>query len=378
MNEQFNPFRTVPRQEVERDHTFRSLRHFPEISKSISHTGACIETRTAEASALAKSTSGKKKKKKTTSLKSTHYLDALCKSSLNEFSTLSQFRKQIINDREKPAAQSANIFRRTQSKGVDPLESGNAKLTKFAIRHDSRRENNDLEGFNGYSLNKEEFDYQLKHCLTIYLTRDELDAVFTHIDTDKSDFIDGVEFLRYFFKLGQDARDDIRAELMATAMKTQAMKDKKKEDERIRISDENYKFKIEFTKENFNSGIGKLCKFVSRFNPTLDCVEFRDITSLITPLEFKIVLEKLTNVRFTDPEIAALLDKYADPVPPRLVKNGVWCTVDGSLLIKSFIELRRLEVIKDKERDLANSQVYEKVQQKLGGGVDVFPKCLGR
>lgn len=235
MNEQFNPFRTVPRQEVERDHTFRSLRHFPEISQSIPATTSRLEARSGDTAALTKSGSKKKAgSKKKTSLKSTHYLDALCKSSLNEFSTLSQFRKQIINDREKPMARSTSTVGKTQSKSIDPLQSGNAKLTKFAIRHDSRRMNNDLEGFNGHSLNKEEFDYQLKHCLTIYLTREELDAVFMHMDTDMSQYIDGVEFLRYFFKLGQDARDNMRADLIATAMKTQAMKEKKEEDERMR------------------------------------------------------------------------------------------------------------------------------------------------
>lgn len=233
MNEQFNPFRTVPRDEVESSHTFRSLRHFPEIAKSLPNATNCINTRTLEASALSKTRGLKKSKsvKASTSLKSTHYLDVLCKSSLNEFSTLSQFRKQIINDREKPMSHTstdAGRYRRSKSRpdANSPLETGNAKLTKFAIRHDSRRANNDLEGFDGHTLSKEEFDYQLKRCLTIYLTREELDAVFLHMDTDNSQYIDGVEFLRYFFKLGQAARDRMRADTIATAAKTQAMLEK--------------------------------------------------------------------------------------------------------------------------------------------------------
>ena len=236
MNEQFNPFRTVPREEVESVHTFRSLRHFPEISKSIPNATACIETRTLETPALNK-TVPKKKKTKKNALKSTHYLESLCKSSLNEFSTLSTFRKQIINDREKPHSHATTMLASSfpkKNEKADPLETGNAKLTKFAIKHDSRRANNDLEGFNGFALSKEEFDYQLKRCLTIYLTRDELDAVFTYIDTDCSNYIDGVEFLRYFFKLGQDARDKVRANLIETAAQAQAKKEKKEEEERRR------------------------------------------------------------------------------------------------------------------------------------------------
>jgi hypothetical protein len=77
-------------------------------------------------------------------------------------------------------------------------------------------------------------------------------------------------------------------------------------------------------------------------------------------------------------QIAALLDKYGDAVPPRLVKHGVWSEVDGGRLIHSLVELRRAEVAKGKERDMANSRVHRKVQQQLGGGVDLFPKCLGR
>lgn len=65
-------------------------------------------------------------------------------------------------------------------------------------------------------------------------------------------------------------------------------------------------------------------------------------------------------------------------MPPKLVKHGVWCRVDGALLVKTFIELRRSEGVRRREKDMANSLVHEKVQMTLGGGVDLFPKCLGR
>lgn len=272
----------------------------------------------------------------------------------------------------------SNTLGRSKSKLLDPLLTGNAKLTKFAIRHDSRRMNNDLEGFNGHSLNKEEFDYQLKRCLTIYLTREELDAVFEHIDADQSQFLDGVEFLRYFFRLGQDARHRIQADIVATAAKTQAMKDVSEEEERQRMVEENCSFKIEYNADDTRTGMRKLCQYVARFHCTLDCVEFRDITSFLAPLEFKAILEKLTTSRFTDREIAALLNKYGDAVPPRLVKNGIWSVVDGTHLIKCLVELRKQEVVKDKERTLLNAQSHHKVQLELGGGLDLFPKCLGR
>jgi hypothetical protein len=212
MNERFNAFRSVPREEVSSEHMFRSLRHFPAISKSISSSRGAIETQRNSNLHPSSSTKWRRNKFET----STHRLDELCKSSLSEFSALSQFRKQIINDRDRPSATEVKPKSPVQTK-TDPLRSGNAKLTKFAVRYDSRRMNNDLAGFSGVVLDKAYFDYQLKRCLCVYLTPEELDALFEHIDTDKGGTIDGVEFLRYFFKLGADARDELRCQLIESA-----------------------------------------------------------------------------------------------------------------------------------------------------------------
>lgn len=70
-----------------------------------------------------------------------------------------------------------------------------------------------------------------------------------------------------------------------------------------RISDENLKFKVEFSSADASSAMQKLCSFAAKFNCALDCVEFRDITSFLAPLEFKLIVEKLTNMRFTDQEV---------------------------------------------------------------------------
>lgn len=237
MNERFNPFRSVPIEEIESEHTFHTLRHFPLISKSINSSKISINKLNNEN----KNNEIKVKKIKNIKLKSTHKLNELCKSSLNEFNTLSTFRYQIINERNKnnllnssssfssssspssPSHNSSSSPLKNSLKNIknlkklnNPLKSGNEKLTKFAVRYDSRRMNNDLDGFHERVLDKTYFDYQLKRCLCVYLSPEELDAVFTYIDLDKSGFIDGVEFLRYFFKLGQDARNAIRLQAIHT------------------------------------------------------------------------------------------------------------------------------------------------------------------
>jgi hypothetical protein len=222
MNERFNPFRSVEREEVEGEHTFRTLRHFPTISKSMkaSRTSVNMLSATSTPALLTGTTSSSSphKTRKSTNpkkLKSTHRLDELCQSSLSEFQTLSQFRYQIINERKKSqSVAQTHTSPHSQAPAVDPLVSGNEKLTKFAVRYDSRRMNNDLDGFHERILDKAYFDYQLKRCLCIYLTPEELDAVFTSIDVDRSGLIDGVEFLRYFFKLGMTARDQIRLQVI--------------------------------------------------------------------------------------------------------------------------------------------------------------------
>lgn len=231
MNERFNPFRSVPIEEIESDHTFHTLRHFPSISKSVNSTKKSIEIlnneiTTSENNNKIKKRNNNKNNNSKKILKSTHKLDELCKSSLTEFNTLSQFRYSIINERNKQQQLIQTIPKINSNKTlispneistIDPLVSGNEKLTKFAVRYDSRRMNNDLDGFHERVLDKNYFDYQLKRCLCVYLTPEELDAVFTYIDVDKSGSIDGVEFLRYFFKLGLDARNAMRIKGIQTA-----------------------------------------------------------------------------------------------------------------------------------------------------------------
>ncbi len=51
---------------------------------------------------------------------------------------------------------------------------------------------------------------QLRRCLNIILLSEELDALFIDIDTDRSGFCDGVEFMRYFFKLGYSEKSETK------------------------------------------------------------------------------------------------------------------------------------------------------------------------
>lgn len=219
------PYHSAKKNEASAEHLFRTLRHFPSISKTIPAAYDQVTRVNSQQSHYTSSSPASTQRAKAQAFKSeekfhrrTYKLEQLCKSSLSELNTLSTFRKQIINDRLKPKT----VILTTssyESLPSDPLKRATDKLTKFSIRYDAQRVNNDLDGFQNQILNKKELDVQLKRCLCIWLSKDELDALFTDMDADGSGLIDGVEFQRYFFKLGQDARFKMRTEALENNIK---------------------------------------------------------------------------------------------------------------------------------------------------------------
>lgn len=220
MNESFNAFRVIPTSEIKSEHAYRALRHFPELSKSIDAAAAdqtFYESNNRNTRKLRQNSFSQKK--------STHKLDQLCKSSLNSFTALSDIRKSIINDRTKHRDVFSGDFRPMKPQDADPLTRANKKLMKYSIKYDSRRMINDLAGFQDVVLSRSDLDYQLKRCLTIYLSEEELEALFVSMDTDRSQFIDGVEFVRYFFKLGNEARHEYRSAVLQVAEESKKRKE---------------------------------------------------------------------------------------------------------------------------------------------------------
>jgi hypothetical protein len=68
-------------------------------------------------------------------------------------------------------------------------------------------------------LNKDELDIQLRRCLNIALHPEELNALFLCIDDNQNGLIEGVEFTRHFFKLGNDERMKVKLENEANMSK---------------------------------------------------------------------------------------------------------------------------------------------------------------
>ena len=216
MNEAFNSFRSVSLAEVENDHLFRSMRHFPQLARSLSAVKA-LQLENGRDFNDTKRT--KAEKPRVIQRKSTHKLESLKTSVLGEINHISKINRILLTERGKQrealAAERALSMGTVLKVELTPLVSAEKKLANIAIKYDARRMNNDLAGFiYGPELTYDEFDTQLRRCLNINLSNEELHALFHQMDSDGNKHIDGVEFTRYFFDLGYKERDRIRLEIV--------------------------------------------------------------------------------------------------------------------------------------------------------------------
>lgn len=205
----------LPTVEFERSHTYNTYRQFPELRISMAEVKNLKLSRHQVANQLSQS----KGIKRTILLKSTHSLSELSKSSLSEVSSvMDDYRKLLLENRKKNQMMdpfsstdvseigSARTDEDEEFLKLDPVQRADQKLTKISISFDSQSYNSHLAGFQGAKLTKEEFGILLRRCLNIHLKKIELDALFNKMDADGSKLIDGVEFIRYFFNLGNEAR----------------------------------------------------------------------------------------------------------------------------------------------------------------------------
>ena len=210
INRPCNSFRDVPYSESTGDHIYYTFRHFPDLSVSASGAQALVNNSNCSDLSLA----GMKSTRRKVQLKYTHHLEELCKSSLqdNGFDKLAKFRHDLSQSRTSFTALQKGFDNSDSLIFMTPLESANDKLAKAAVRYTSTGTNNDLDGFAGIALTIKEFDTQLKRCLCIWLTPKELEELAIAMDGDGNGLIDGVEFVRYFFELGERCRELMRKE----------------------------------------------------------------------------------------------------------------------------------------------------------------------
>jgi len=229
----------LPTVEFEREHTFKTYRQFPELRVSVNQMDNLKLTRDTITNPLSQSHGIIRK----ISNKSTHRLESLSKSSLSEVSSvMDDFRKILLDNRRKNplSLNQASVTVSTVSKeeeeyaNMTPTEAANQKLTKISVSFDAQSSNSHLQGFAGAKLHKPEFETLLRRCLNINLRKSELDGLFDQMDMDGSGLIDGVEFVRYFFHLGNEARWKMLIETKEVQLRKKATMKKRRVDEEQR------------------------------------------------------------------------------------------------------------------------------------------------
>jgi hypothetical protein len=163
--------------------------------------------------------------------RSTQKLDELSKSSIDEMSAMTDFRRVLLENRRKLKQSGSNVVSTkaipslvdddSLDASVSPVDRADRKLAKVSISFDSGSYNSHLAGFSGAKLAKKEFGIQLRRCLNINLKKIEQDALFDKMDVDQSGEIDGVEFIRYFFALGTQARWQMQIDTLSRRSKMQ-------------------------------------------------------------------------------------------------------------------------------------------------------------
>ena len=373
MNERMNNFRSVTRAEVEQDHLFKATRHFPELRTSLRGMATMQVTNGRD---MATTRKFKNEKKRPKQLKSTHRLDRLTGSCLDDLKAMNSIRKVLVSERDRQREQ-----RQEERDGVgfdaeanlNHLQRANRKLTKISVSFNALSSNNDLSGFqSGLPLHPDEFDKQLKRCLNINLTQEELLALFAEMDADGSGDIDGVEFTRYFFKLGSDhkamlrQRETDRLEAEHAAM----VKSKEEEAERRRQWED---AQIgEFTADDEESSVRKLSQRAYHFdhNHFIDMLLTRDFECHLSPYQFISQIQESFGLYMTIAENGALVNRYRD-------REGLYC-IDGHRFVKDFHVMQRSERYAAAKEAKAKKILRLTHVTNKGQNLDYQSKLLGR
>eukprot|EP01040_Poterioochromonas_malhamensis_P005369 gene5372-5756_t len=313
-------------------------------------------------------------------------LDELSKSSLSEVSSImDDFRRLLVENRRKnqlnstsssvPSSSSLSPSFRSESKEIEetctPLEAANRKLTKISISFDSQSYNSHLAGFQGSKLDKAEFDVLLRRCLNINLRKVELDALFANMDADGSLLIDGVEFIRYFFHLGNEARWKILIDTKEIQTKRVENMKKRRVAEELRIKEWEAAQITKFKDSDYMTAMMKLKEAAFRWDPSnhIDSLFTQGFEAFLTPYQFKQQIDKSFGIKLTGAEIGSLVSEFS-------TREGD-CCVDGYLFLKRFSSLQRVGWHEHEQQ----FDVFRKLKQrtlKMGQNPHILPKMLGR
>eukprot|EP01033_Poteriospumella_lacustris_P013226 gene13226-9473_t len=246
--------------------------------------------------------------------------DAPFESAENDDAPQSTAQRRLGSFVRPPVARRASFFSSEESQSADPLLRANNKLKKVAVSFDSSSYNSHLAGFQGAKLQKQEFHMLLRRCLNIHLKSGEFDALFSTMDADGSGLIDGVEFIRYFFHLGNEAKALIHLETKDRQRRRQERVKEKKERARLRELNWQKAQIASFAPGDVASMHAKLQRAAFLYDPNNDVDHsiLHRLRAFLSPYEFQLQVTKCFSAQgmrlhFTGPELAALIYQFRVP-----------------------------------------------------------------
>ena len=391
-----------PFAEYEKEHGFKTFRHFPMLRTSISNVEAA--QRSFGRDMNSRYNPSLKPIQRQVQLKYTHKLEELSKSSIADIVSMDDFRKVLLNERSKQKKmygdltggssilsspkKSTSMYKSLGSLsnlgtiGADntsantrysviDLEAANAKLAKVALSYDALSFFNVLKGFQGAKMNSKEFNAQLKRCINVNLTRGELEAMFKSMDVDDSDTIEPVEFTRYFFDLGNKIRQEARLEVLQKFERKRVEEKQRKVDEEIRLEQWRAEQIASFTNDDAERAMQKLRDVAltwdnSNFIDSICCSGFQ---AHLTPFEFKQQIEKSFGIRLSKGESGALLEKFS-------TREGEYC-IDGELFLKNFTRIQKAARLTDKHERMKLASRKKRINE-MAYMDNSQPSFLGR
>eukprot|EP01036_Dinobryon_divergens_P039335 gene39335-51839_t len=340
MNVSYNPYRAVPFAESECIHTFRALRQFPQLLRPLSGIEEAQKTngRTWDLNENSRTIKGIKKHPKAKK-SSSRILSQFCRSSSGEVTAMQDFHRSLIQNRLNQRELSAESYPvHSRSTTETPLGSARAKLAKVAIKYDyTHKFDVELKGFVGARMNIDEFDTQLKRGLHLWISRDEVEALFFAMDSDGNNILDPEEFLSYFFQLGHESREEVRQVMLQNRHleeERQRGHEQSEETKASRMVEVPEKICTEFTDEDVQTAVRKLQRaaFLLDASNAIQAVRIRVFECRLTPSQFRLQLEKSFDLDLTSAEMGALVTKFGTRKAPH--------SIDGHYFVHYFLQMQ--------------------------------------
>lgn len=357
MTENINPYRVIPESETYANHCFYTMRHFPELSTGINTILTSTSRKDSETTKL---------RRRKTKASSSRILSQFCRSSVEELTAVKDFHQTLIESRlaqkssggvsvDSRSSQSENtIYGRSIETNSTPLSTANEKLMKVAVRYENLdRGREEIKGFEGMMMTMDEFDKQLKRGLHIWLTRPELEALFAIMHKTEgvhgeAELLDPEAFLTYFFQSGYRARQLHRQNSLISKQTSSLEFRHKKALSASETSSVEYEspsfMATECSSADLETALEKLrcASFALDLSSNLHAMRLRMFQCRLTPMQFRLQLERSFALALTDAEAAALVVRYSTLSAPHCI--------DGHYFVHTLLPLKQEVKLRDKQK----------------------------